>query len=67
MRFADHVWLWGTALSLLVAVLHQDQMKGRQSRLIELTTLAEEVSAAFVRAYCVEARREVGLRRRRVD
>jgi AcrR family transcriptional regulator len=36
---------------LLLAVLHQDQMNGRESRLIELTSLADEVSAAFVRAY----------------
>ena len=36
---------------LLVAVLHQDQMNGRESRRIELTALADEVSAAFVRAY----------------
>jgi AcrR family transcriptional regulator len=36
---------------LLLAVLHQDQMNGRESRLIELTPLADEVSAAFVRAY----------------
>lgn len=36
---------------LMLAVLHQDQMKGRESRHIELTGLAEHVSAAFVRAY----------------
>jgi AcrR family transcriptional regulator len=36
---------------LLLAVLHQDQMNGRESRLIELESLADEVSAAFVRAY----------------
>lgn len=36
---------------LLLAVLHQDQMKGRDSRRIELHGLADEVSAAFVRAY----------------
>lgn len=36
---------------LLVAVLHQDQMNGRQSRCIELAELAEQVSTAFVRAY----------------
>jgi AcrR family transcriptional regulator len=36
---------------LLLAVLHQDQKNGRESRLIELTSLADEVSAAFVRAY----------------
>jgi AcrR family transcriptional regulator len=36
---------------LLLGVLHQDQMKGRESRHIELTGLAEHVSAAFVRAY----------------
>ncbi len=36
---------------LLLAVLHQDQMKGRDSRHMELGDLAEEVSAAFVRAY----------------
>lgn len=36
---------------LLLAVLHQDQMKGCDSRHIELGGLADEVSAAFVRAY----------------
>jgi AcrR family transcriptional regulator len=36
---------------LLVAVLHQDQMNGRESRRIELDALADQVSAAFVRAY----------------
>jgi AcrR family transcriptional regulator len=36
---------------LLLAVLHQDQMNGCESRHIELTGLAEQVSAAFVRAY----------------
>jgi len=36
---------------LMVAVLHQDQMNGRTERHIELTDLAETVSAAFVRAY----------------
>lgn len=36
---------------LLLAVLHQDQMKGRDSRRLELGDLAEQVSAAFVRAY----------------
>ena len=36
---------------LLLAVLHQDQMKGRASRHIELSGLAEAVSSAFVRAY----------------
>lgn len=36
---------------LLLAVLHQDQMKGRESRHMELGDLAEQVSAAFVRAY----------------
>jgi AcrR family transcriptional regulator len=36
---------------LLLAVLHQDQMKGRQVRSIELGALAEEISGAFVRAY----------------
>jgi len=36
---------------LLLAVLHQDQMNGREMRHIELVGLAEELSAAFVRAY----------------
>jgi AcrR family transcriptional regulator len=36
---------------LLLAVLHQDQMNGRDSRRMELSDLAEQVSAAFVRAY----------------
>lgn len=36
---------------LILAVLHQDQMKGRASRHIELSGLAESVAAAFVRAY----------------
>jgi AcrR family transcriptional regulator len=36
---------------LLLAVLHQDQMNGREMRCIELTGLAEEISTAFVRAY----------------
>lgn len=36
---------------LLLAVLHQDQMNGRESRHIELAGLADEVSSAFVRAY----------------
>ena len=36
---------------LLLAVLHQDQMRGRDRRRIELRGLADEVSAAFVRAY----------------
>lgn len=36
---------------LLLAVLHQDQMKGCESRCIELRGLTDEVSAAFVRAY----------------
>jgi AcrR family transcriptional regulator len=36
---------------LIMAVLHQDQMNGRQSRHIELTALAEQIAAAFVRAY----------------
>lgn len=40
---------------LLLAVLHQDQMKGRDSRRIELSDLAEQVSAAFVRAYAAPA------------
>jgi hypothetical protein len=39
----------------LLAVLHQDQMKGRDSRRIELSDLAEQVSAAFVRAYAAPA------------
>lgn len=41
---------------LLLAVLHQDQMRGSESRRIELIALAEQVSAAFVRAYAVPAR-----------
>ncbi|HKR86653.1 MAG TPA: TetR/AcrR family transcriptional regulator [Phenylobacterium sp.] len=36
---------------LLLAVLHQDQMRGSERRRIELIGLAEQVSAAFVRAY----------------
>ena len=36
---------------LLLAVLHQDQMKGSASRHIELSGLADTLSAAFVRAY----------------
>jgi AcrR family transcriptional regulator len=36
---------------LLLAVLHQDQMRGCESRRIGLQGLAEQVSAAFVRAY----------------
>jgi hypothetical protein len=36
---------------LLMAVLHQDQMNGRERRSIELTSLADQISAAFVRAY----------------
>ncbi|MDB5448042.1 MAG: TetR/AcrR family transcriptional regulator [Phenylobacterium sp.] len=36
---------------LLLAVLHQDQMNGRDSRRIELNALADQVSQAFVRAY----------------
>lgn len=40
---------------LLVAVLHQDQMRGREGRHIELNKLAEHVSAAFVRAYAAPA------------
>jgi AcrR family transcriptional regulator len=38
---------------LLLAVLHQDQMNGRERRVIELAALADEVSSAFVRAYAV--------------
>jgi len=38
---------------LLLGVLHQDQMGGAASRTIELEVLAEQVSAAFVRAYAV--------------
>jgi len=38
---------------LLLGVLHQDQMRGRERRCIELTDLAEQLSAAFVRAYGV--------------
>lgn len=40
---------------LLLAVLHQDQMKGRDWRHIELGELADQVSAAFVRAYAAES------------
>jgi AcrR family transcriptional regulator len=40
---------------LMVAVLHQDQMQGRISRHMELDALADEVSAAFVRAYAAPA------------
>lgn len=36
---------------LLLAVLHQDQMGGRERRRIELRGLADEISSAFVRAY----------------
>lgn len=36
---------------LLLAVLHQDQMNGRERRRIELSTLADQVAEAFVRAY----------------
>lgn len=36
---------------LLLGVLHQDQLGGAGSRRIELDALAEQVSAAFVRAY----------------
>jgi AcrR family transcriptional regulator len=36
---------------LFLAVLHQDQMNGCESRHIELGALAEHVSSAFVRAY----------------
>lgn len=36
---------------LLIGVLHQDQMGGRNSRRIELGALADQVSAAFVRAF----------------
>jgi AcrR family transcriptional regulator len=36
---------------LLLAVLHQDQMCGRESRGIELGALADEVADAFIRAY----------------
>lgn len=44
---------------LLLAVLHQDQMRGSQSRRIELSGLAEQVSAAFVRAYAAPVRAAV--------
>jgi AcrR family transcriptional regulator len=40
---------------LLLAVLHQDQMNGRDIRHIELSELAEVVSAAFVRAYAASS------------
>jgi AcrR family transcriptional regulator len=36
---------------LLIAVLHQDQLCGALHRPVELAHLADEVSAAFVRAY----------------
>ena len=36
---------------LLVAVLHQDQLGGRQAHALELHSLAEELAGAFVRAY----------------
>lgn len=36
---------------LLVAVLHQFQMGGQSCRPVDLHALAEEISAAFVRAY----------------
>jgi AcrR family transcriptional regulator len=36
---------------LLLAVLHQDQMQGRERREIELGALADEVASAFIRAY----------------
>lgn len=41
---------------LLLGVLHQDQMRGCESRRIELDGLAEQVSAAFVRAYGASSR-----------
>jgi AcrR family transcriptional regulator len=45
---------------LLLAVLHQDQMNGRDMRHIELGDLAEEVSAAFVRAYAAPPTHRTG-------
>lgn len=39
---------------LLLAVLHQDQMGGRGTRHMELGRVADEVAAAFVRAYAAE-------------
>lgn len=45
---------------LLLAVLHQDQMNGCENRHIELAGLAEEVSAAFVRAYAAPAALSAG-------
>lgn len=41
---------------LLMAVFHQDQLGGRTARHMELGRLADEVAAAFVRAYGVEIR-----------
>jgi AcrR family transcriptional regulator len=38
---------------ILIAVLHQDQLCGARHRPVELARLADEVSAAFVRAYAV--------------
>jgi AcrR family transcriptional regulator len=46
---------------LLLAVLHQDQMKGRDSRHMEMGDLAEQVSAAFVRAYAAPSPYPVSL------
>lgn len=40
---------------LLLAVLHQDQLKGRERRRIELRGLADEVASAFVRAYAAQS------------
>jgi AcrR family transcriptional regulator len=40
---------------LLLAVLHQDQMRGSASRHIELSGLADALSAAFLRAYAADA------------
>ena len=36
---------------LVLAVLHQDQLRGRERRRLELCALADEVAGAFVRAY----------------
>lgn len=40
---------------ILITVLHQDQLCGAKHRPVDLTALAQEVSAAFVRAYASEA------------
>ena len=42
---------------LILGILHQDQMGGRNSRRIELVALAEQTAAAFARAYAAPAER----------